>query len=112
MIGLKDLKDDEIPTYKEWSSNLRKEHINPHSDAPSWISIDGWLFNAKRNAVYDKETVCYHLCMENYNRIYHGGPGGRHELRLPSISPIEDGCYLCKTPMPDGIKMIALLEKL
>ena len=108
MIGL---KDDETPTYKEWISSLTNGYKHPGS-RDSWISVGGWLFNAKGNAVYDKETVCYHLCLKNYNSIYHSGPSGNRTQRLPSISPIEDGCYLCKTPMPDGIKMIALLEKL
>ena len=108
MLGL---KDDETPTYDKWRENLIGGYN--HSGArDSWISIDGWLLNAKGNEVYDKESVCYHLCMENYNRIYHSDPSGRHEMRLPSISPIEDGCVMCKIPMPEGIKMIALLEKL
>lgn len=111
MVGLKDLKDDETPTYDKWRDILKREYNSPDTKN-SWIQIGEWLFNAKGNIVYESSTVCYHMCMENYNRIYHSNQSGRCSMTLPSISPIEDGCALCKKSLPDGIKMIALLEKL
>ena len=108
MIGL---KDDEAPTYDKWRENLSIGYNHPGT-TDSWIAIGDWLFNAKDNVIYDKENVAYHLCINNYNRIYHPNQSGRPSMALPSVSPIEDGCAMCKVSMPDGIKMIALLEKL
>lgn len=106
--------DEEVPTYDAWKFSLTDGYSREcrEDGDTAWICIDEWLFNAKENRVYDRENVAYHVCLANYNRIYHRDPNESNYNMTPSISDIEKGCLMCGTPMPDGTKMIALLEKL
>lgn len=107
--------EEETPTWEKWRSNLVDGYLKAEKGERPWILIGEWLINAKENAVYTNESVAYHVCKENYNKLYNMTPDVRYERykqQLSSISDIEERCLMCKTPVPDGIKMIALLEKL
>lgn len=99
-----------LQTYEEWRDELIHEYSKDQRS--SWLSIGEWLYNAKDNGVYRNSNVIYHVCEENYKRMF------AFELNLnitsvvESISKLEEGCLMCGAKVPDGVKMIALLEKL
>ena len=77
---------------------------NPKSVQPNvgpyWINVGMWSYPTKKNGYF------------NYV-IYHGCNG---QLEASWILKEEDmafdHCVYCKEKVPDGLKMIALLEKL
>ena len=83
---------DRMPGYEGWSKRILKY---VETDNSLWRSIDKWLY--PKNGVVREHLD--HLCEENYKR---------------GISSVEgfDKCKGCNEVIPDGIKMIALLEKL
>lgn len=62
-----------------------------------WDRIGEWAYPNKRNP---NTVVFFHACPSSM-----GKNNGVQTLR-------EDKCHTCGTPVPDGIKMIALLGKL
>ena len=83
---------DKMETYAGWKSAIL---IYVETEGSLWRSIGEWLYPKKGviRANFD------HLCEENYKR-------GSSDAGAP------DKCKACGTEIPDGIKMIALLEKL
>lgn len=78
-------------TYEAWKKGLN------HA---SWRHVGEWAFPRKTNSGYS--DVFYHWCREAMPLRGVGMYTGLNDT----------GCGLCGTPVPDGIKMIALLEKL
>lgn len=100
-------------TFEEWSVKIHHEYEGQEVGERAWISVGDWLLNAKENNAYTNERVAYHVCRGNYQRIYATELGIKTaRITASSVSDIEEGCKMCYEPMPDGIKMIALLEKL
>lgn len=104
--------EEETPTWEAWRSSLIDGYNQATVGDRSWIVVGEWLINAKENNVYDKQNVAYHVCKGNYNKTYYRSSSTQRHQMKSGIADIEDGCLICKTPMPDGIKMVALLEKL
>ena len=85
-------------TYEEWVSD-----INKRIDEPScmWKRIGIWGYPTKANDTFHDTMI--HYCREYYSACM------ENELRRPHN---WDKCKSCGEETPDGIKMIALLEKL
>jgi hypothetical protein len=75
-------------SYKDWSENLNHD---------SWDHIGEWAYPKKCNVFY---SDCF----------YHHCEGDAVESEYTPLQ--EDVCNRCGVKVPDGIKMIALLEKL
>ena len=88
-----DLRREE---YEEWKTRLIRIHNN---DFSSWRPVgNDWLCATKDNAAYHQ--VVFHLCIENHKSL------GRN------INCALESCNMCHASVPEGIRMIALLEEL
>ena len=104
------MRKEEVPTFEEWKTELLAEYGD--GSGYSWRPVEDWLYNAKDNGVFTYRNVVYHVCEENHKRMFAFELGIDVSNYADSIADIEEGCQVCNTPVPDGIKMIALLEKL
>lgn len=111
MMGMPDT--DRFRTFEQWSGHLLSAYNSQEPGERHWFAVGDWLINSKENNAYKEERVGYHVCMGNYQRMYATELGIKNPLHIAaSVTDIEEGCLMCGEYMPDGIKMIALLEKL
>lgn len=101
-----------LTTFEEWYDRFFAGYDGQEVGNRAWIRVGDWLLNAKENDAYREERVGYHICRGNYERLYARELGLKRNNSGSSVSDIEEACGLCGEAMPDGIKMIALLEKL
>ena len=105
---------EQDPTWEEWERDMIDDHDTSKcydGRIPTWLSLGSWLYPAKENNAYrsDKSIhVVYHVCKKNYERHY----GNATTKAEPPIASIEIGCQLCGEKVPDGFKMIMMLERL
>ncbi len=115
------MEKDEIEPYKTWEE-WEREMLDGYdtskryqSKTPSaWLAIGHWLYQSKENGAY-RECVTYHVCKTNWKRNYQNiTPTAEcgDTAAASSLANIERGCLLCGEKVPDGFKMIMLLEKL
>ena len=84
--------------YSVWRKKIL-EYVE--TDDSLWCSIGDWLYPR-----YDGGKAQYnHLCIENFRR-------GTSEMGNALWEGKPTTCLGCGKEMPDGIKMIALLEQL
>ena len=90
-------------TYNEWVTWVQKRN----DGAQWWCRIGEWVYPSKENNISTYEGQAWHICLSNFNR-----KKGEYES-LDSVGmPLTDGRCTCGMEVPDGIKMIALLEQL
>ncbi len=85
-------------TYEEWVVDIKKRIDEPSCH---WNRIGIWGFPTKTN-------YKFHDTMIHYCREYHRACNNNETVRPHNW----DKCKSCGKETPDGIKMIALLEKL
>ena len=109
--------DVEFKTYQEWRTDLLSTYINEDTQMGNrtWFAVGDWLINAKENTTFTDHAMAYHVCRDNYIRMHHKSGSAKDRRcrdRHPSVAAIEEGCLVCGEAIPDGIKMVAMLEQL
>ena len=91
--------DADTQNYKEWVSIIQKQ-----IDMPGclWNRVGIWGFPSKDNGSFS--DVVIHYCFRYYTLYKSGGS--------TYVDKQFHKCCACGEETPDGIKMIALLEKL
>ena len=84
--------------YDEWV-----KYIQTQIDSPScaWNRVGVWGFPTKDNIAHSEVVI--HYCQKYYVMYKNGGMVAAKDFNK---------CRACGEDVPDGIKMIALLEKL
>jgi hypothetical protein len=101
-------------TYEEWEKEMLND-FDPsldHSDNLSWYALGNWLYSTRRNTCYYGVATVYHVCQGNYRRLNADLFPEKGKSHANPIAEIEAGCLLCGAKIPDGMKMVMLLEKL
>ncbi len=91
--------------FEDWCARVTRTTDNNNS----WTRIGEWAFPSHQNGRFT--AVFFHLCEKAWELSYNGNGSGSG-LGLGAMDLEEDKCHVCYKPVPDGIKMIALLEKL
>ena len=102
------------PTFEGW----RQELVNGYTYEegtnvkPTWRALGSWLYNAKENSIYEHTHMVYHMCSLNYQRVYAEDLGIKGNLPYNSVQPIENGCYGCGAQVPEGMRIVMMMEKM
>ena len=107
------------PTFEEWRQELVdgytyevNEGRRDHNHQPTWRPLGSWLYNAKENSIYTHRHMVYHMCTINYQRVYAEELGIKGNLPYDSVQPIENGCYGCGAQVPEGMRIVMMMEKM
>ena len=87
-----------IETYEDWVKDIQKRIDEPNC---LWNRVGIYGFAAKGNDMFNE--VIIHYCYSYWLEC---------QKEIPKKDREFDRCTACGEATPDGIKMIALLEKL
>jgi hypothetical protein len=106
------VNDSDFPSWEEWQRDMLDDFDPANGEDLSWHALGDWLYSCKSNDCYAAQSMVYHVCKKNYNRLFATELGRGEGHYADSISGVEAGCAICKAQVPDGWKMIMMLEKL
>ena len=87
-------------TYEDWV-----EWCTTPDNNTQWAGVGSWLWPKSNNKSYSDQVV--HYCRAYYDTR---GEGTRNYMKLTGTSC--QPCHYCGVEVPDGIKILALLEKM
>jgi hypothetical protein len=102
----------EFPSYEDWEHDMLDDFDPEKMTGLSWHALGNWLYSCKGNECYMAQSMVYHVCPTNYNRLFASELGCGESSYADSVSSVESGCALCGADVPEGWKMVMLLEKL